>query len=509
MNCPACGKPVRVFDTWCPHCDRSLSHDPEATDPDEVVVPRLKAGDVIDGKWGLVRELGRGGMGAVWHAQDLTLDRPVAIKVLAPQYCDDEDLVERFMREAKLTARLEHPNIVPVHAVGRHGVRPFIVMSFLEGETLFERMKRHPKGLPTTETLSYMRQFCSGLGFIHARGFVHRDIKPGNLFIGSDARAWILDFGVLRDLSSKGMTRTGILVGTPQYMSPEQAKGWKQIDHRADLYALGLVLFEMLTGSKPFGQARGPVAVKLHAEAPPPEASERAPWISPAASAVVRQALDKDPKERFQSAAELNAALNEALQGTAVGHPIPLAPASADAPPDEVRTLVNRIAPTVPMEVDSRRTISASAEEIRAMKARGDAVVARPEGTGKGAARSRSKKVLVVDDSDVALDAARIALEDAGYEVITLDNPLILVTTVRDQKPDLVLLDISMPALPGDQLVTIVGQHQAMGTIPVVLHSDLPADVLETRAKACGATGFIAKTADPDQFVSQVRRWLR
>jgi eukaryotic-like serine/threonine-protein kinase len=560
VNCPYCDKPVGEFDVVCPHCQGDLVNG-DTIDPGAAPrIVRLDPGDVVDGKWRLDRKLGQGGMGTVWVGLDEALDRPVAIKILAPQFCNDSELVERFIREAKLNARLEHPNIVPVHAVGNHGGQPFIVMSLLEGETLFQRMKRAPKGIPLSEALGYMRQFCAGLGFIHAKGFVHRDIKPGNLFLGKDGRAWILDFGVLRDIgTSKGMTRTGILVGTPQYMAPEQARA-KKVDHRADLYALGLVLFEMVTGTRPFGAAKGPMALQMHLDAPIPNATARAPWVPQAVSDVIRRSLEKKPSARYQSADEFLEALVEAIEGPLEDtvpqdhvHPVVAKPrpgsgeaapagkpavdpsvdqgATLSMPPGMIEEMLSKrsrqakepASPAVPaadLSSDQGRTLSVTPAVIQEILSRpsprppnpivGASSTESPSAIRRKAATPlRKKKVLVVDDSDVALEAARIALEEAGYDVTTLDNPLVLVTTVRDVQPDLIILDISMPALPGDELVSIVGRHQNMANTPVVLHSDLPADVLQARAKACGAAGSIAKTADADFFVEQVRRWLR
>jgi serine/threonine protein kinase len=408
--------------------------------------------------------IGRGGMAAVYRGHDEALDRDVAIKVLARRYCTNRELVDRFELEAKRTAQLEHPNIVPVHAVGQHQGRPYMVMSLIEGETLSAHI-RQAGALPPDEVLRLMRQICAGIAFIHARKLVHRDIKPSNLFLGEDGRVWILDLGVVRDPRSTGLTQTGMLVGTPQYMSPEQARGVRGVDHRADLYALGLVLFEMLTAKRAVGSAKGLQAAEIHIKGAPPDPADVAPWVPRAVADVVCRSLAKDPSERFQSADELFQALEAAYQASIVD-----------------RTAVK------PTENDDW-----------------DAIVTQPH---RRARRGGRRKILVVDDSDVALEAARISLEESGFDVATLENPLVLVTKVREEAPDLVLLDISMPALAGDQLVAIVGRHQDMANTPVVLHSDLPRETLALRAKNCGAAGYIQKTADPDEFIKQVRRWL-
>jgi len=286
--------------------------------------------DVLEGKWRLERKLGEGGMGTVYLAHDLQLDRKVAIKVLASQLAGDSELVTRFEREARLTASLEHPNIVPVYAVGAMQGRPFIVMKKLEGRTLAAYL-RECGALPGDELLSLMRQLCSGLDFIHARGFIHRDIKSGNIFIGPDGLATILDFGILRTSENiDALTRTGMVMGTPQYMSPEQALGATEIDHRADLYALAVLLFECLTGTLPFEAESELSLIQMQAHAPAPDVVDRAPWVPAAVAEVVKRALSKRPEERYASGGELLAALGDAY-GAKIALPItgprPAAPA--------------------------------------------------------------------------------------------------------------------------------------------------------------------------------------
>ena len=275
----------------------------------------VRVNDVLEGKWRLERKLGEGGMGTVYLAHDLQLDRKVAIKILASSLAGDAELVTRFEREARLTASLEHPNIVPVYAVGEVQGRPFIVMKKLEGRTLAAYVRERGP-LPGDEVIGLMRQLCSGLDFIHARDFIHRDIKSGNIFIGHDGLATILDFGILRTSeNAEALTRTGMVMGTPQYMSPEQALGAREIDHRADLYALAVLLFECLTGTLPFEAESELSLIQLQAHAPAPDVRDRAPWVPQSVAQVVARALSKSPEERYPSAGELLAALEEAYGG--------------------------------------------------------------------------------------------------------------------------------------------------------------------------------------------------
>lgn len=252
-------------------------------------------------------------MGVVFVAHDLTLERKVAIKLLATQLMGDPELVARFEREARLTASLEHPNIVAVYAVGNHEGRPFIVMKKLEGQPLSSHL-RDQGAFKGDTVLHLMRQLCSGLELIHNRGFIHRDIKASNVFVGSDGHATLLDFGILRSVSSEnGLTRAGMAMGTPHYMSPEQAMGVINIDHRSDLYALAILLYECLTGTLPFQNNSELSIIQMHAHEPPPSILDRAPWVPLKVAAVVMRGLSKKPEDRYPTAKDFVQALEAAF----------------------------------------------------------------------------------------------------------------------------------------------------------------------------------------------------
>jgi serine/threonine-protein kinase len=313
VPCPSCGQPLDPLSQFCGRCGKPRTLAPSARrEGDELAVTPVRLDDVLEGKWRLVKKIGEGGMGTVYLAHDLALDRPVAVKILSSTLVSDPEVVKRFEREAQLTASLEHPNIVPIYAVGSFDGRPFIVMKKLDGETLAGEL-RLKGGLSLPETLALMRQLCAGLDFIHAKHYVHRDIKAGNLFVGPDGLATILDFGILRPARSQEvLTRTGVVMGTPQYMSPEQALGARDVDHRADLYALAVVLYECLTGTLPFEAESELQLVQMHAHQAPPDLVQRAPWISRAVADVVARALAKRPEDRFESAGAMLTALEAA-----------------------------------------------------------------------------------------------------------------------------------------------------------------------------------------------------
>ncbi|MFO0600520.1 MAG: serine/threonine-protein kinase [Myxococcaceae bacterium] len=302
---------------------------------EEKTINPVRVADVLLGRYRLEEKIGEGGMGAVFTAHDQELDRRVAVKLLAASLVNDSEVLERFEREARLTAKLDHPHIVPIYDVGRHEGRPFIVMKLLQGDSLAGRL-RAKGGFTADETVKLMKQLASGLDFIHAQGFIHRDIKAGNIFVSPEGHATILDFGILRQKSaSTGITRTGMVMGTPHYMAPEQALGLKDVDHRVDLYALAVVLFECLTGTLPFEADSELRLIQLQAHAPPPEILDRAPWIPAPVAAVVRKALAKKPEDRFNTAAELVGALEQAYADAKTSKSnLPVVP----APPPVVAT---------------------------------------------------------------------------------------------------------------------------------------------------------------------------
>jgi tetratricopeptide (TPR) repeat protein len=258
-------------------------------------------GTVLAGRYTLERELGRGGMATVFLAHDQRHHRAVAVKVLRPQIAACLG-AERFLREIEIAARLTHPHILPLHDSGESGEMLYYVMPFVEGESLRERLARDGP-LPLENALRITREVADALGYAHSRGIVHRDIKPGNILLEA-GHAVVGDFGIARALSSAGvedMTTSGLIVGTPVYMSPEQASG-SRVDGRSDLYSLGCVLYEMLTGSPPFSGATPQAVAARHVHERPALLAAVLPSAPPAVVRAVDMALQKNPDDRFPTA---------------------------------------------------------------------------------------------------------------------------------------------------------------------------------------------------------------
>lgn len=267
----------------------------------------------LAGRYSLERELGRGGMGIVYLARDVALDRLVALKLLPPYLASDPSLRQRFLNEARTSAKLSHPNIIPIFAVEDLGALVFFVMAFVDGETLGNRVRtRGP--VPASELARILRDVAWGLAYAHAQGVVHRDVKTDNILLERDSgRALVADFGIARVTHSSGVTGVGEILGTAEYMSPEQASG-EAVDHRSDIYSLGVVAFYSLSGRLPFeGPTVAAVLAKHITQPAPPVASVVAGVPSKLARAVDR-CLEKDPAARFATAEVLADAVAASLE---------------------------------------------------------------------------------------------------------------------------------------------------------------------------------------------------
>jgi predicted Ser/Thr protein kinase len=290
--------------------------------------------EVLGGRYRLIRVLGEGGMARVHEAEDMRLGRRVAIKVLLSQYTQDVDFLRRFELEARLAASLSHPNVVGVYDVGQDGSLYFIVMELVDGQTLKEAI-RTQSPMPVQEAVRIALEVCAALLAAHARGLIHRDIKPQNILLTSSGQVKVADFGIARRTNSTTVTQTGTVLGSVHYLSPEQARG-QEAGPRADLYALGITMFEMLTGRLPF-DAENPIAVAMqHVQSAPPLPRQFNRSIPPALEGVILRLLAKNPVERFGDAnmvAEaLRAILGQAAGDTRAARPSPSAVALATPP---------------------------------------------------------------------------------------------------------------------------------------------------------------------------------
>jgi serine/threonine protein kinase len=272
-------------------------------------------GELIAGRYELEELVGSGGMSNVFRAHDRLLERTVALKILHEQYTRDEDYVERFRREARAVAQLTHPNIVTVIDRGEQDGRQFIVFEYVDGQNLKELSAGGP--LDPREGIRLALQVAHALAFAHARGLVHRDVKPQNVLLNDDGQAKVTDFGIARSLDVHGVTQTGTVLGTSDYIAPEQARGQK-VDPKTDIYSLGAVLYELLTGEVPFAGDSFVAVAMRHVSEPPPSVLVHRPDCPVRLDLAIQRAMAKDPADRFASmddfCAELVACLAE-LEG--------------------------------------------------------------------------------------------------------------------------------------------------------------------------------------------------
>ena len=286
-------------------------------------------GQPFDGRYRVLGRLGVGGMATVYLAEDSSLGRKVALKVMAERYAEDGEFVERFRREAQAAARLNHPNIIAVYDRGEADGRPYIAMEYLQGRTLKQVIQKEGQ-LPPERAIAIAMQVLAGLRYAHEHGVVHRDVKPHNVLVGDDGRIKVTDFGIAH-AGDPQMTEVGSIVGTAQYLSPEQARG-RSVGPQTDIYSLGVVLYEMLAGRVPFeGDSSVAIAMQHVSDAPPP-LQALAPDVPDSLALVVAHAMLKDPAQRYGSADEFGADLDRVRRGltpvaaTAVTSVIPREP---------------------------------------------------------------------------------------------------------------------------------------------------------------------------------------
>jgi serine/threonine-protein kinase len=317
MNCPQCGADNRPDSRFCHKCATPL------TAADGLPVDRtltlerpplgLARGTLFAGRYEVIEELGWGGMGRVYKVYDQKIKDVVALKLIHPEISLNEKAIDRFRNELRFARKIGHRHVCRMFDLGEEDHQFYITMEYVEGENLKSFIRRSGQLAPR-KAISLARQACEGLAEAHRLGIIHRDLKPQNIMIDREGSARIMDFGIARFTESEGLTGSGVMIGTPEYMAPEQVET-KDVDKRADLYALGVILYEMVTGSVPF-EGETPLAVLIkHRHEPPRDPQQSNPLVSEALTRVILKCLQKDKTRRYQSAEELYEDLTLAEQG--------------------------------------------------------------------------------------------------------------------------------------------------------------------------------------------------
>lgn len=413
-----------------------VAHEPGPVDPEAM------AGETVS-EYRLVELLGRGGMGAVYRAEHLRTQHPVAVKLLLPRYTHDREMVQRFFNEARAASRAKHPGIVDIHDVGFHesGIA-FIAMTLADGQPLSQVLKGTSFSLP--QIYDFAQQLTDALQVAHDAGVIHRDLKPDNIVVTLDGsgggRVTILDFGIAKLVTEETdphgvRTQTGALMGSPRYMSPEQCAGGRNIDHRADIYALGCVLFEMIAGRSPFVAANSHAMMTAHMSTPPPSLLDLRPDCPPDLDRVIQAALAKHKDERFETMRELGEAIELVRRGE----------------PPKVPEVVGRVTVTLPAPTTAAMAPPAPKMGLIGVVAAAAALAAAGVGWFILSAREEPPKQLpatttVVTEQAPAPVAIRIASAPSGAAVYRVsdgvrigETPMALDVEARDGTLEVIL----------------------------------------------------------------------
>jgi serine/threonine protein kinase/FixJ family two-component response regulator len=440
--------------------------------------------------------VGRGGMGIIFKAQDLDLDDVVAIKVLSPDWeTDDQQLLLRFKREINLNRKIKHPNVARIHDFGMSGDFPFITMEYVPGHDLRTIIQLEGK-LPQARAISILRQIALGTEAAHKLGIIHRDLKSQNVMVEDSGAVAILDFGLARGKTNEQLTLDSVMVGTPHYMSPEQALG-RPTDARSDVYSIGIMAYEILTGKVPFDGESPLVIAMKHVSEPAPEDLRKVTYVSPELIAIVYKALAKNPDARFASAADLEAEL-------AMLHPFePGQVPAVSAPFAPVPAVSFPSAPGMSAETPASRETYSQPAPMPAPALPPPALSATSSATPVEA-KNRPPVVLVVEgDVRERKRLADVLGVHGCHALEAKDGPEALGRLLKDTV-DLVLMDISLPGMDGFDVTRVIKAQPATTALPVVLTAARLDRSHFAFAIQTGATDVMAKPLQSEAVVGRL-----
>jgi len=316
IKCTKCNTENPPDSKYCKECATPLPPSEDTISNTKTLyapIEELKRGSTFAGRYEIIEELGKGGMGKVYRVEDKKIKEEIALKLIKPEIASDKKTIERFSNELKFARKITHRNVCKMFDLGEDKGTQFITMEYVPGEDLRSSIRRFGQ-LPLGKSISITKQICEGLAEAHRLGVVHRDLKSNNIMIDKEGNVRIMDFGIARSLEAKGITGTGVMIGTPEYMSPEQAEG-KEVDQRSDIYSLGVILYEMVTGRVPFERDTALSIAMKHKSEKPKEPKELNPQIADDINSLILKCLEKDKESRYQNATELGIELEDIEKG--------------------------------------------------------------------------------------------------------------------------------------------------------------------------------------------------
>ena len=409
--------------------------------------------------------VGRGGMGIVFKAQDLDLEDVVAIKVLSPDWeTDDQQLLQRFKREINLNRKIKHPNVARIHDFGMSGDFPYITMEYVPGKDLRTVIQTEGR-IPQARAISILRQIALGSDAAHKLGIIHRDLKSQNVMLEDSGAVAILDFGLARGKTTEQLTLDSVMVGTPHYMSPEQALG-RPTDARSDVYSIGVMAYELLTGHVPYDGESPLVIAMKHVSEPPPDDLRHMTHVAPELIAITYRALAKDPASRFASAADLEAELAMLppfREGAPISGEVPVL--EAPAPPAPASPSPGVPTPAV-TQASAMLDLAGMPTPVRPTTAVPASVVPTPP-----VAKSRPPVILLVEGDAKSRKSLADLLGRHGCRTLEAkDGPEALERLLQDTV-DLLLMDVQLPGMDGFDVTRVIKAQPQTAALPVVLTS--------------------------------------
>jgi CheY-like chemotaxis protein len=462
-RCISCGEPLADPKTPCPRCSEAQTyilkssagvpathstHSTDPTDPADGKAPRriLEA----DSRYEILTQLGRGGMGIVYKVRDRETEEIIAIKVLDSQLTMGMDAVEQFKQEFRLARRINHPFVIRLYHFFQWKGQLAIAQEYIEGSPLSDMLTGKP--FRPRDFVNFMRPMGSALTAAHGVGIIHRDLKPSNILMDKDGKPHILDFGVATLKTAFKNEKEKYIIGTPAYMAPEQAIPSRPVDHRADIYSLGVLLYQMATGALPFYHSDTAQILLDHVRRAPPRPTEINRTLPPVFEQVILRCLEKDPARRFDSALDIYRALEKAFAA------VPPAP---DTPP-------------------------------------------RRKPAGSGAPPS----VMIVDDDEAIRRFVSLVLGRMGVRVREARNGHEGVDAAVKEQPDLIILDLNMPVLDGREALRILKWNPKTAQVPVVILTSVSDEEEAMYARDTGAAAYLNKPIQPDVLELLVEKYI-